>query len=317
MSLVKFGTNVGFGRTGLFSSTPPISAWASTPGYFTGCRQISLGVHPSAMGAFFEITAVEITAAKEWVNTIARSVEYSRAIHGDKYLKPTDVARFKEFLGRWKAFTDKVGTWSVIDRTLKANKVLLDGLLSEANQIDSHFRQKGMVTIPVPYQLEIVQVARSLPKCVTPKQADDLLDKMVTYGKKILSANTHWYEVIRQMIGANIFAPTVRDESRYGLQAAITSATALLLMLRFGRQPPFPKQMCLDDPNYEDWRKKLFKIYIEASGMYGIQEVEERATAEAVDKATSITIDITTIAVLGAAILVGGYLITNLSPKRS
>jgi uncharacterized protein YbdZ (MbtH family) len=245
-------------------------------------------MNSTIVGKLFEVSASEIESIKRWVETLARSVWHARTIHGDKFLKESDVRRFIDFKKRFDEFENKIGPYSYWNRMQEINKKWANKLLIESKQICMDFVKKGMVIIPMPGQTELVLLSRQIPNKITPKTAKEILNKAIAYGSKVRDENTTWFEWTRKILSYPMkpIWETSREEAMYPLYDAIEAAIKELLIWhdrepfwRWSEQPVYAQ----GSPEYEQWRKTINRIFIEAAALIGVHEKIAEAKAEAID----------------------------------
>lgn len=248
----------------------------------------------TASGTVWEISATELEAAKRWCDTLARSVDYARQVHGDRVLSPADAEEFTRFYTRWKKFADRVGTWSLVERAKEANKVAFESLLSESKVLRDRFVRRGMAVVPVPYVTELVLMLRHMPPALTPRDMVRKLETAARWGEAMVESTKTTGEWVQRsgMYAALasygpaglLFAhhvPTSWDKDRTGLRDAIADARKAAEHLK--RASDASSSYGRGDPVYDEFLKRVTRIYIEAAGLYGIREAQRGAVAEAVD----------------------------------
>ena len=253
----------------------------------------------------YEISNSDWDAATRFVANLAENVRYTRQVHGDRVLSADEIARWNGFWQKWLLFANKMGgvskkledeslaakilaatspvLWA--SRTLFAtaqgslalmsveNKRELDGLLAEAWKLYERFRLLGMSQVAVPYMGELVVVLRTLPKEITLAEMATRLRDGARAGERLLDANTAWWQWRK------------RDETR-GLRAAINDARELAGEIE--RVAGTDAGRGLRDagtPIYRHFTRILAKIYVEAAGLYGVEETRASARAAAKDEA--------------------------------
>lgn len=248
-------------------------------------------------GKIWEITATELEAANRWNETLARSVLYARQVHGDKILSARDAKDFASYYKRWKVFSGKVTAWSFYDRALEENKRSFEDLLIVSKRLYDRFAKKGMATIPVPHMTELTLLLRTMPKKLTPPEMVAKLRLGIEWGRKMIFSSISTGEWV-QKSGYTLAAvsllgpaglliayhmPTSYTRDRRGLESAIESAEKAVPLLSKAADARRP--FAVGEPVYDEFLRRLTKIYIEAAGLYGVQETYRAAKAEAVDTA--------------------------------
>ena len=222
----------------------------------------------SAIGLqVFEIGFTELDAADRWINRLAENIKYARQVHGSKILTGDDVAEWHDFDERWRAFRDRLRNHAERLMT-KDNKIQLDKLLNESKKLHDKFAAKGMAMVPVPYMGELVLQLRQMPKVMRTPEMRAKLEAGIACGKKMLDKNTAWWQW------------RMRDDTR-GLVRAIGDAEGAANL--FARSQSTETYEA-GSPVYDEFLRRLTRIYIEAAGLYGITETKKAAVAEAMDK---------------------------------
>ena len=251
----------------------------------------------TASGKIWEISATELEAANRWNETLARSVLYARQVHGNSILSSTDAKDFTSYYKKWKTFSNKVTAWSLYDRALEANKRFFEDLLIDSKRLHDRFTKKGMSIIPVPYMTELTLLLRTMPKRMAPQEMIGKLRLGITWAKKMIFASITTGEWVQKsgntaaaisLLGpAGLLIayhlPTSWTTDRKELETAITNAeNALPILARANTK----KTYAAGEPVYDEFLRRLAKIYIEAAGLYGVMETRKAAVAEAFDKGT-------------------------------
>lgn len=252
----------------------------------------------------YEISNTDWDAATRWMNNLAENVKYTRQVYKDKILPPEEVARFTDLWRRWLLFGNKI---NVVKKKLQdesfASKVLsatsplywasrrlyytaqeslalmsadnkreLDSLLGEAWKLYSRFRLLGMSQVAIPYMGELVILLRTLPHEMTLTDMIMRLRDSAKVGERLLDVNTAWWEWRK------------RDETK-PLRQAIAEARDLADELgKVAKTPPGQGVRDSGAPVYIHVVRTMAKIYVEAAGLYGIEETKTSARAEAVDE---------------------------------
>ena len=251
----------------------------------------------TASGKIWEISSTELEAANRWNETLARSVLYARRVHGNSILSAADTRDFAAYYKRWKAFSGKVTAWSLYDRALEENKRTFEDLLIESKRLHDRFAKKGMAVIPVPHMAELTMLLRTMPKRMSPPEMIAKLRLGITWAKAMISDSITTGEWV-QKSGYTVAAvsllgpaglliayllPTSWTRDRKGLEAAIAGAEkAIPILAGADATKPF----AAGEPVYDEFLRRLAKIYIEAAGLYGVMETRRAAAAEAIDRGT-------------------------------
>lgn len=214
-----------------------------------------------------KVTFTEIDAADRWLTNIHRSLVYTRQIHGDKIITKSDVANWDEFISRWNPYRDRLTTLHVLFMS-SADKQLFRALMNESNKLYQGFVTKGLPLIPVPYALELVTLLRSMPKQITAEQMYSKLIAGIQCGDKLLDDKTPWY------------AWKKSGETK-PLAVAVDNAKAMGAIL--ARSKSTQETYGAGDPVYDEFLRRLTRIWIEAAGLYGFEETQRTAKAELKD----------------------------------
>jgi hypothetical protein len=150
----------------------------------------------------------------------------------------------------------------------EADKKLFHSLMGESHKLYVDFTAKGMASIPVPYAAELVTLLRTMPKQVTAPQMYGKLVAGIQCGDKLLNASTPWYAWRK----SNDAKP---------LAVAVDSAKAMGAILV--RSKSAKEAYGTGDPVYDEFLRRLTRIWIEAASLYGIQETQRTANAELKD----------------------------------
>ena len=221
----------------------------------------------SVDGTEEKVTFTEIDAADRWLTHLHRSLVYARKIHGDKVVSAADVASWDTFIARWNPFRDSMTTAKIAFMS-NADKVQFHGFMNEAHALDRKFAAKGMSSIPVPYATELVTLLRSMPKKVTAAQMFGKLTAGIKCGDKLLDERVPWYAWKRS--GDTKPLATSVDEAKR-MAEILTRSTATQETYGAG------------DPVFDEFIRRLTRIWIEAAGLYGIEETLKTAKAAAFD----------------------------------
>ena len=236
---------------------------------------------PSNIGKVFEISFTELNAADRWMANIYDSLTYARKVHGDKVITDQDIKEWDAFVAKWKIWRYEQNKFLGIPSSEKQlltmmnpeQKHQFDLLLNESKTLHDKFVSKGMATIPVPYMGELVVLLRTMPKQMDLAQMRSKLEAGVECGNKLLDQNTAWWQWRK------------RADSK-GLFDAISDAQQAS---RIYGQSRSQETYRTGDPVFDEFLRRLTKIYIEAAGLYGIVETQKTAKAEAVDEARKQT----------------------------
>lgn len=219
---------------------------------------MSIGSEPKA------VTFSDVDAADQWLNGLHRTMEYSLATHGNKFVSKDDIAAWSTFIAKWNPFRNSLGNLSILWMS-QENKKTFHKLLAEANTWQKRFDGKGLAIIPVPYALELVTLLRTMPKQLTAGQMLPKLAAIIQCGDKLLDAHAPWYG-------------WRKSGDAKGLATAVDSAKAMGIILSRSKESNvryFP-----GDPVYDEFLRRLTKIWIEAAGLYGIEETERTNLAD-------------------------------------
>lgn len=250
-------------------------------------------VNPPSNAGFqvFEIGFTELDAADRWMKRLEDNIRYARQVHGDKVLSASDVDAWDALMLRWVPFrhklTSPIRSPASIQMMLKENKAELDGLLDESKSLHDRFARKGMPMVPVPYMGEMLLVLRSLRqdpkrdptpmdsqtnplKPLTAAQMRAKLEAGIACGEHMLDENAAWWQWRK------------RDDA-HGLSGAIDAARNL--SNAYGKAGQSPETYRPSTPAYDEFLRRLTKIWIEAAGLYGIVETKATTVAEALDAA--------------------------------
>jgi hypothetical protein len=216
----------------------------------------------------FEIGFTELDAADRWMKRLEDNIRYARQVHGDRILAQADVNEWDSLMTRWVPFRSSLAKHA--ERLmLKENKARLDDLLNQSKALHDRFAKKGMPMVPVPYMGELVVLLRKMPRQMRTVDMRAKMEAGVKCGEKMLDENTAWWQWRK------------RDDSR-GLARAIEDGKAAAELFARSRTSEIYEP---GSPVYDEFLRRLTKIYIEAAGLYGIVETKKTAVAEAVDEA--------------------------------
>jgi hypothetical protein len=228
---------------------------------------------PSSSGfQVFELGFTELDAADRWIAQLGNNLLYTRQIHGDEIVTKADETEWEAFLSRWKPFRAKLTSalkspgW--VQMWLKKNKIQFDSLLNESKALHDKFVSKGMPMVPVPYMGELVILLRTMPKQMKASEMRAKLEAGIKCGNKMLDQNTAWWQWRKRSDTKN-------------LTLAISNARAAANLFSQSRSN---ETYGPGSPLYDEFLRRLTKIYIEAAGLYGIVETRQTAAAEALDE---------------------------------
>lgn len=212
----------------------------------------------------YKISYTELDAAKNWVEAVDRSVKQSRSEHVDRVLSAADERIWNEFLDKWKPFYGDMSLPGHFNAMLSSNKKAFDDLLNECRKLYVQFAAKGMSLIPVPYAGELLQILRTTPKKLTASEMQSRLIAGARCGEQMLNTNMTWVDWL-----------TSRDHN--GLRDAISDARRTADV--YGRSAASNKKYSAGDPVYDDFVRRLAKVWVEAAGLAGIRATQESAKA--------------------------------------
>ena len=214
-----------------------------------------------------KVSFTEIDAADRWLATMHRSLAYSRQVHGDKHITKSDIATWDEFISRWNPFRDRMTTLGVLFMS-DADKRLFHSLMAESHKLYQDYTAKGMSTIPVPYAAELVTLLRTMPKQITAAQMYAKLVAGIQCGDKLLDDKTPWYA-------------WKKSGDTKPLAVAVDNAKAMGAILT--RSKSAKETYGAGDPVFDEFLRRLTRIWIEAAGLYGIEETQNTAYARLKD----------------------------------
>ena len=218
----------------------------------------------------YKIGFTELDAAERWIASIDRSVNYARKIHSNKILSDADGAAWTAFMTKWLPFKGDMQLPGHFNAMLSSNKQQFDSLLNESKKLHDQFVAKGMAVVPVPYMGELVELLRSMPKSLTAGQMISKLAAGIKCGEKMLDENTPWYGwmLSRDSKALRTAIKDAQTQSDAYFPSRNSSAT-----------------YAPGDPAYDEFLRRLTRIWIEAAGLYGMSETRKTALAETVDDA--------------------------------
>ena len=246
------------------------------------------------VGSVWVVSASEVEAGNRWNETLARSVDYARRVHGDEVLSAQDARDFTDYYRRWRKFADKVSTWSLVQRAREENKRVLEKLMAESKRMSDEFTRKGMAVVPVPHAADLVLMLRGMPLRLTPSEMAQKLEVAAGWGEDVAKHSRTTGEWVQRAglyaagaalgpagILAAHYLPSSWSRDRAGLEAASRDAreTARYLSKSTDASAPYTR----GDPVYDEFLRKVTRVYVEAAGLYGVQETLRAAAAEAVD----------------------------------
>jgi hypothetical protein len=247
------------------------------------------------VGSVWVVSASEVEAGNRWNETLARSVDYARRVHGDRVLTAEDARDFTDYYKRWKKFSEKVSTWSLVQRAREENKRVLEALVAESRRLSDKFAREGMAVIPVPHAADLVLMLRGMPRRLTPAEMARKLEAAAGWGEAMASHSRTTGEWVQRaglyaagaaLLGpagllAAHYLPSSWSRDRSGLVAAAREARDAARYMSRSTDATVPYTR--GDPVYDEFMRKVTRVYVEAAGLYGIQETLRAATAEAVD----------------------------------
>ena len=226
---------------------------------------------PSNSGyQIFEIGFTELDAADRWMKRLEENIRYARQVQGDKVLSAADVVEWDALMERWVPFRHQHLKDHAERLMLKENKAQLDSLLHESKKLHDRFTAKGMAMVPVPYMGELILLLRGMPKKLTAAEMRSKLEAGIACGEHMLDQNTAWWQWRK------------RNDTRT-MVAAISEARKAADIFAKSRKTSNAYQP--GSPAYDEFMRRLTKIWIEAAGLYGIVETKVTAAAEALDAA--------------------------------
>ena len=224
----------------------------------------------------FEIAFTELDAADRWMRRLEDNIRYARQVHGDKILAQADVDEWNGLMTNWVPFREKLTSatrspaW--IQMWLKDNKVKFNQMLNLSRKMHDRFAARGMPMVPIPYMGELVLMLRRMPKRMRAPDMRSKLEAGIKCGDKMLDQDTAWWQWRK------------RNDTR-GLTNAIVDAKAASSLFARSKSSDVYEP---GSPVYDEFLRRLTKIYIEAAGLYGLAETRRTAVAEAMDKAREV-----------------------------
>jgi hypothetical protein len=217
----------------------------------------------------YEVTFSDLDAGKRWIEAVDRSVRQARTAHKDQILSAEDERAWDDLMSRWRPLAHDLGAIPGHPASmLSSGKRRFDALLAESKVLHDRFARKGMSMVPVPYMGELLILLRTMPRKMTSEQMGKKLLAGVKCGEKMLDRNVAWYQWI-----------TSSDHS--ALERAIDDAKKAAAI--FARSRRSPATFSPGDPVYDEFLRRLTRIWIEGAGLYGMREVGELAAAELKD----------------------------------
>jgi len=246
------------------------------------------------VGSVWVVSASEVEAGNRWSETLARSVDYARRVHGDRVLSAQDARDFTDYYKRWRKFAEKVSTWSLVQRAREENKRVLEALVAESRRLGDRFAGKGMAVVPVPHAADLVLMLRGMPPQLTPAEMARKLETAAGWGEAMARHSVTTAEWVQRaglyaagaalgpagLVAAH-YLPSSWSRDRSGLEAACRDAREAARYL--SRSTDAAVRYTRGDPVYDEFLRKVTRVYVEAAGLYGVQETLRAATAEAVD----------------------------------
>ena len=246
----------------------------------------------SGIGDFFETSFTDIDAANRWMKYLKRTIEENRKLHGGKAVSDAELNEFNSFYEKeWKTYADKNSLWT--KATDPDKKAELDRLLVKSREMHDRFVKKGMSPVPVPYMAELTLMLRSLPRSMLAIEMRAKLEAAIKCGKKLAGENTTVWQWV------------LLDDDK-PLKKAIDDARKMSAILKKTRNKN--EVYAIGSPVYDEFVRRLTRIYTEASVLYGVSEVRTTAVHEgadvAVNRADETKTDITKLLILAGL----GYL---------
>jgi len=215
------------------------------------------------------ISYTDLDAAENYVAAVDRSVRQARQVHGETLLQAADEEKWDGFLKRWRPFAkDLHGITHYPSMLVAENKRMFDALVKEAHDLHDDFARKGMSEVPVPYAGELLMILRSMPKRLTAAQMRAKLEAGARCGDRLLDENTTWWS-------------WVSTQDHLPLKRAVKDARTAAYL--YGRSRLSDASYGPGDPVYDEFLRRLTKIWIEAAGLYGIRATKSTARAELKD----------------------------------
>jgi len=217
----------------------------------------------------YEIAFSDLDAAQNYVDAVDRSVKQARRVHVDKFLSRDDERAWDAHVARWRPFAADMrlapGSPSMM---LKENKRTFDSLVRETRTLAQKFTRQGMDVVPVPYAAELLLLLRKMPKKLSAAEMHNKLLAGARCGDRLLDENTTWFD----WVASRDHLP-LRDSVRAARDAADI----------YGRSRTSRATYSPGDPAYDEFLRRLTRIWIEAAGLYGIHQVQGTSKAELKD----------------------------------
>jgi hypothetical protein len=197
----------------------------------------------------------------------------------------------------WAARKIAVTGMGVLALMSAENKRELDKLLAEAWQLYRQFRNLGMSQVAIPYMGELVVILRTTPKGASLTDMASRLRDASKVGERLLDENTAWWQWrvrsdARGLADAVKNAKNTADDfdhlakaSRHIVRSEQIKTREILLKI-LHRQEGQDKDLENVSPSLavrDEFLKVLSKVFIEAAGLYGIEETKKTAQAELKD----------------------------------
>jgi len=242
----------------------------------------------------YKIAFTDLDAAENYVAAVDRAVKQARRAHGEAILSRADEREWDDFMAKWRPFAADMhlvpGSPSMM---LSENKKIFDGLVRQAHDLHDRFAKKGMAEVPVPYAGELLLLLRQMPKKLTAAEMSAKLAAGVKCGERLLDENTTWWG----WVASRDHLP-LKQAVRDAREAADVYARS-----RASRATYAP-----GDPAYDEFLRRLARIWVEAAGLYGIKQTEATARAELKQAASEMPKKAASYAVWLLAIAGVGYL---------
>jgi hypothetical protein len=224
----------------------------------------------SASGfSVYKVSFTDVDAGDRWMSEIDRSVRQARAIHKDEILSAADEREWDALLAKWRPLLfDLRAIPGSPAAMLPSAKRRFDEIVNASKVLHDRFIKKGMSKVPVPYAGELVVILRGTPRKLTASEMSARLAAGARCGEKMLDANAPWYA---WMISSD----------HVPLEKAIEAAK--VASAAYARSAESPATYAAGDPAYDEFLRRLAKIWIESAGLYGIQETLRTASAELKD----------------------------------
>jgi hypothetical protein len=189
----------------------------------------------------------------------------------------------------------------------KENKRELDGLLHEAWQLYRRLRNAGMSQVAIPYMGELVAILRSHPRNSSLSDMTQGLRDAAAAGERLLDENTAWWQwrvrddsrglaraVEAAKKSAQDFAELARASKHVQRSEQVRAREILLEILHRQEErsaarpgvdlvPPSPAAAV-----YDEFARIASKVFVEAAGLYGIEETRRTTRAELRDDLSNV-----------------------------